>query len=198
MDFLRLKRFPKCLVWLRSRLGWIRLRDQVSWDNRFSQTCSYFFFLLWLRWVLPILLNQVSYDPRSYESNLCNCVYRSLKNSGLQRGLNPWSRDTGATLHCWNRNKLLLRAVWFFPNILDWKSNQPVFITDSNRNPVHLPSPASFFMPCNRQNSCYLLLLSFHYRSLRKRCSYKIEMRAGHVSGRMYIFGDLCNQASVQ
>ena len=38
--------------------------------------------------------NQVSYDPRSYERNLCNCACRSLKNSGLQRGLNPWPRDT--------------------------------------------------------------------------------------------------------
>ena len=27
--------------------------------------------------------HQVSYDPRSYERNLCNCVYRSLKKSGL-------------------------------------------------------------------------------------------------------------------
>ena len=42
--------------------------------------------------------NQVGYDPRSYERNLSNCVCRSLKNSGLQRGLNPWPRDTGATL----------------------------------------------------------------------------------------------------
>ena len=32
---------------------------------------------------------QVSYDPRNYERNLCNCVYRGLKKSGLQRGLNP-------------------------------------------------------------------------------------------------------------
>ena len=41
---------------------------------------------------------QVSYDPRSYERNLCNSVFRRLKYSGLQRGLNPWPRDTGATL----------------------------------------------------------------------------------------------------
>ena len=33
--------------------------------------------------------DQVSYDLHSYERNLCNCVCRSLKNSGLQRGLNP-------------------------------------------------------------------------------------------------------------
>ena len=30
-----------------------------------------------------------SCDPRSYERKLCNCVCRSLKNSRLQRGLNP-------------------------------------------------------------------------------------------------------------
>ena len=31
---------------------------------------------------------QVSYDHHSFECNLCNCVYRSLKNSGLQQRLN--------------------------------------------------------------------------------------------------------------
>ena len=30
---------------------------------------------------------------------LCNCVKKPEKNSGLQRGLNPWPRDTGATLY---------------------------------------------------------------------------------------------------
>ena len=33
--------------------------------------------------------HQVTYDPRSYECNLCNCIYRSLKKSGLQQGLDP-------------------------------------------------------------------------------------------------------------
>ena len=33
--------------------------------------------------------HQVSYDPRRYECILCNCVFRSLKKSGLQQGLNP-------------------------------------------------------------------------------------------------------------
>ena len=28
----------------------------------------------------------VSYDLHSYEHNLCNCIYGSLKNSGLQQG----------------------------------------------------------------------------------------------------------------
>ena len=38
-------------------------------------------------------------DPRSNDRNLCNCVKKPEKNSGLQRGLNPWPRDTGATLY---------------------------------------------------------------------------------------------------
>ena len=37
-------------------------------------------------------------DSRS-ERNLCNCVKKPLKNSGPQRGLNPWPRDTGAILY---------------------------------------------------------------------------------------------------
>ena len=38
-------------------------------------------------------------DPRSYDRNFYNCVKKPEKNSGLQRGLNPWPRDTGATLY---------------------------------------------------------------------------------------------------
>ena len=38
-------------------------------------------------------------DPRSYDRNFYNCVEKPEKNSGLQRGLNPWPRDTGATLY---------------------------------------------------------------------------------------------------
>ena len=34
------------------------------------------------------------------ERKLCNCVKKpEKKNSGLQRGLNPWPRDTGAMLY---------------------------------------------------------------------------------------------------
>ena len=43
--------------------------------------------------------NQMKNDPRSYDRNLYNCVKKPEKNSGLQRGLNPWPRDTGATLY---------------------------------------------------------------------------------------------------
>ena len=42
------------------------------------------------------ILNQVSHDRRSFERNLGNCKQKP-ENSGLQRGLNPWPRETGAT-----------------------------------------------------------------------------------------------------
>ena len=41
---------------------------------------------------------QMKNDPRSYDRNFNNCVKKPEKNSGPQRGLNPWPRDTGATL----------------------------------------------------------------------------------------------------
>ena len=38
-------------------------------------------------------------NGRRSERNLCNCIKKPEKNSGLQRGLNPWPRDTGAMLY---------------------------------------------------------------------------------------------------
>ena len=38
-------------------------------------------------------------NDRRSELNLCNCVKKPEKNLGLQRGLNPWPRDTGAMLY---------------------------------------------------------------------------------------------------
>ena len=39
-------------------------------------------------------------NDRRSKRNLCNCVKKpEKKNSGLQRGLNPWPRDTGAMLY---------------------------------------------------------------------------------------------------
>ena len=38
-------------------------------------------------------------NDRRSERNLCNCVKKPEKNSGLQRGLNPWPRDTGVMLY---------------------------------------------------------------------------------------------------
>ena len=76
--------------------------------------------------------NQVSYDPRSYERNLCNCVYRSLKNAGRQQGLNPGPRDTGATLwptELWSHWRWeVFYLFWESPKTaqgLKWKSMEP-------------------------------------------------------------------------
>ena len=45
------------------------------------------------------MCTQVSYETRSYESNLCNCVYRKpWKSQDFKGCLNVWSRDTGVTL----------------------------------------------------------------------------------------------------
>ena len=39
-------------------------------------------------------------NDRCSERNLCNCIKKpEKKNSGLQRGLNPWPHDTGAMLY---------------------------------------------------------------------------------------------------
>ena len=38
-------------------------------------------------------------NDRRSARNLCNCVKKPEKNSGLQRGLNPWPRDTDAMLY---------------------------------------------------------------------------------------------------
>ena len=43
--------------------------------------------------------NQMKNNPRSCDRNFYNFVKKPEKNSGLQRGLNPWPRDTGATLY---------------------------------------------------------------------------------------------------
>ena len=40
-------------------------------------------------------------NDRRSERSLCNCVKKPEKNSGLQRGLNPWPRDTG---NIWTHN----------------------------------------------------------------------------------------------
>ena len=38
-------------------------------------------------------------DPRSCDRSFYNCVGKPEKNSGLQRSLNLWPRDTGAMLY---------------------------------------------------------------------------------------------------
>ena len=62
----------------------------------------------WKKWVLIIYeINHIWTaevkwkwrKERRSKRNLCNCVKKPEKNSGLQRGLNPWPRDTGAMLY---------------------------------------------------------------------------------------------------
>ena len=62
----------------------------------------------WKKWVLMIYeINHIWTaemkwkwrNDRHSERNLCNSVKKPEKNSGLQRGLNPWPRDTGAMLY---------------------------------------------------------------------------------------------------
>ena len=38
-------------------------------------------------------------NDRRSERNLCNCAKKPEKHSGLQRGLSPWPRNTGAMLY---------------------------------------------------------------------------------------------------
>ena len=56
--------------------------------------------------------NQVSYDPRSYEFNSCNWVYRSLKKLGLQWSLNPW-----LAIPVWESNQMIYEAT----DVGSWK-----------------------------------------------------------------------------
>ena len=62
----------------------------------------------WKKWVLMIYeMNHIWTAEMKWNEgmivavkrNLSNCVKKPEKNSGLQRGLNPWPRDTGAMLY---------------------------------------------------------------------------------------------------
>ena len=54
---------------------------------------------------------QLSYDPRSYEHNLCNCVYRSLKKYSASMGFGPaTSPHRCDALSNWAMKPLTLRA----------------------------------------------------------------------------------------
>ena len=53
-----------------------------------------------MSWLVPrTRSNEMKNDPRSCDRNFYNCVKKPEKNSGLQRGLNSWPRDTGAMLY---------------------------------------------------------------------------------------------------
>ena len=61
-------------------------------------------FSSWFTVLLLLMIYEINYiwtaemkwkwrNDRRSECNLCNCVKKPEKNSGLQRGLNPWPRD---------------------------------------------------------------------------------------------------------
>ena len=81
-----------------------------SWNDMWNM--SYIELQVW---------SQISYDPRSYGRKFCDCLCRSLKNSGVQRGLNPWPRDTGAAL--WAMKPLTLGAghLWVLIIMSPWR-----------------------------------------------------------------------------
>ena len=61
-------------------------------------------------------------NDRSSERNLCNCVKKPAKNSGLQRVLNPWPRDL--LVRCptnWAMKPLTLGAGRLWVHIFPWK-----------------------------------------------------------------------------
>ena len=68
-----------------------------------SFVCSGFLKRLFMPWHLHSWHFKTSWkwrNDRRSERKLCNCVKKpEKKNSGLQRRLNPWSRDTGAMLY---------------------------------------------------------------------------------------------------
>ena len=64
--------------------------------------------------------NQVRYDPRSYESNLCNCMYRSLQKVRTETGFEPMiSRYRCDALINWAIKPLTLGAghLWVFRSL---------------------------------------------------------------------------------
>ena len=67
------------------------------------------------------------------ERNLCNCVKKPEKISGLQRGLNPFPRDTGAMLYQLSYQATDVGHIWFISYIINthlfhgniWTNNWP-------------------------------------------------------------------------
>ena len=55
------------------------------------------------------------------ERNLCNCVNKPEKNSVLQRGLNPWPRDTGAMLFQLSYEATDVGSRYLWVHMFPWK-----------------------------------------------------------------------------
>ena len=96
-------------VWTRELVISVRHSNQLSYETTDVGSWSFMgprepvrieceVIIINISYIELQMWNHVSYDPHSYESNLCNCLYRSLKTSRLQQGLNPWPHDTSAVL----------------------------------------------------------------------------------------------------
>ena len=67
-------------------------RPKLDMLNLIDSNVDLFMYLI--EWI-----SQLKVDPRSYERNYMQLRKEAWKKkSGLQRGLKPWPRDTGATL----------------------------------------------------------------------------------------------------
>ena len=70
-----------------------------------NECCSY----MWnISYIELRMWNQVSYDPRSYQSNLCNCVSRNRKKS--QDFNRVWTREHAILV--WRSNQLSYEATY--------------------------------------------------------------------------------------
>ena len=58
-------------------------------------------------------------NDRRIERNLCNCVKKPEKISALQRGLNPFPRDTGAMLYQLSYQASDVVHIWFISYIVN-------------------------------------------------------------------------------
>ena len=61
-------------------------------------------------------------NDRRSERNLCNCVEKPKKNSGIQRGLNPWLRDYRVRCSTnWTMKPLTWGAGQLWVHMFPWK-----------------------------------------------------------------------------
>ena len=124
------------------------LRFSYFWSDDFIKGIARFLFctlafsllvkytlLWWIIFSVVLMIYEINHiwttemkwkwrNDRRSEHNWCNCVKKPEKNSGLQRGLNPWPRDL--PVRCsnnWAMKPLTLGAgqLWF---ICSCKRNQ--------------------------------------------------------------------------
>ena len=98
----------------------------------------------WKKWVLMIYeMNHIWTaeikwkwrNCRRSERNLCNCIKKPEKNSGLQRGLNPWPCDTGTMLYqlSYEATDLVNWVKFYFPLFQTHYRTLPCLKTKENK-----------------------------------------------------------------